>query len=293
MAVSSSPIDIWNRALSKVGVTEFVQGESDDSLAARICRLHYDDILVEVLEAAPWSFARRQAVLSSVATASNSHEGNATGSLLKFGISFAFSSTSQISVTVDGVAQVAGTDYNTSVADKRVTFLLASIPADSAVILITGTFARAGWENIYGLPGDMVTPEALLSDDGPRHDLVAASDNLSFAIQAGETEGLVLLTDSTVADGFDKLEYIAAVSHVPTFPRQFIEAVAWRLAGELAPALKKSDGTGEMRRYLLALDAARADMLQQSKLGPDPQTPSIAARFDAPQTSGTRTLRTT
>lgn len=286
MAVSSSPIDIWNRALSKVGVTEFVQGESDDSLAARICRLHYDDILVEVLEAAPWSFARRQAVLSSVATASNSYTGDTVATT--FGITFAFSASSQISVTLAGVAHVVGTDYN--VVGDEVIFTAA--PA-AVAILITGTFARAGWENIYGLPGDMVTPEALLSDDGPRHDLVAASDNLSFAIQAGETEGLVLLTDSTVADGFDKLEYIAAVSHVPTFPRQFIEAVAWRLAGELAPALKKSDGTGEMRRYLLALDAARADMLQQSKLGPDPQTPSIAARFDAPQTSGTRTLRTT
>jgi hypothetical protein len=58
---SSVKVDVWNKALARIGQTEPIEDEEESRLAADVCRRHYDDCLEEALERKDWSFARRQA----------------------------------------------------------------------------------------------------------------------------------------------------------------------------------------------------------------------------------------
>lgn len=64
---SETKVDIWNRALDRIGETETIEDEKEDRLAAAVCRRHYDDVLGEILEDYPWPFAKYQAQLAELA----------------------------------------------------------------------------------------------------------------------------------------------------------------------------------------------------------------------------------
>lgn len=56
-------VQLWNRALSRIGQTEEVGDEGEETLAARECRKHYDDCVGEALELRSWDFAKAQCEL--------------------------------------------------------------------------------------------------------------------------------------------------------------------------------------------------------------------------------------
>lgn len=53
-------LDIWNRALDRIGETAQIENENEKRVAAAVCRRHYKDIVEEALDARPWPFATRQ-----------------------------------------------------------------------------------------------------------------------------------------------------------------------------------------------------------------------------------------
>lgn len=61
-----SKIDIWNMALSHLGVKQKVTSETEDSDEAEACRTFYDLALEEVLREFPWSFGRKTADLALI-----------------------------------------------------------------------------------------------------------------------------------------------------------------------------------------------------------------------------------
>lgn len=60
---SSVKVDVWNRALSRIGHTDAIEDENDVTLQARECRKHWDDCVGEALELRDWDFAKMQSPL--------------------------------------------------------------------------------------------------------------------------------------------------------------------------------------------------------------------------------------
>lgn len=148
-----------------------------------------------------------------------------------------------------------------------------------AVLSLLANVTRVGWEYVYALPGDCVTPLALLAD-GERIGLLSKDARHPFALQwGGEGVGSVLCTD-LAADDFDALEYIAHVDDPASYPEAFVQVVAWVLSGRLAMAIKKDPALAGQCM------AAAQDMANQSaahaltshQRDPDPLSPTLAAR---------------
>lgn len=62
----SSKIEIWNRALSNIGVKQFVQSESENSNEASVLGVHWDAAVRKTLTDHPWPFARAYRTLALV-----------------------------------------------------------------------------------------------------------------------------------------------------------------------------------------------------------------------------------
>jgi len=58
---------ICNRALSDIGARVLIGAITDDNPAAKQCALWYDTLRQQLLQAAPWSFARKTVVLETLA----------------------------------------------------------------------------------------------------------------------------------------------------------------------------------------------------------------------------------
>jgi hypothetical protein len=65
--MADNVVAVWNKALSRIGTTRFVEAQDDDTVEAAICRVHWDDVVREVLAEMPWRFATRQAGLVELA----------------------------------------------------------------------------------------------------------------------------------------------------------------------------------------------------------------------------------
>lgn len=142
---------------------------------------------------------------------------------------------------------------------------------------------RNGWEHVYSLPTDCVTPIALLPEDTKFADL-AVGDRIPFEIMSDDDgEGQLLCTNASLDDAdFAVLEYVAFIDDVGAWSGMFMDAVAWRLAVELSAALTKKETQADwcMRNYAMAIAAARDHQANTGNRGRDtaPTTPSIAAR---------------
>jgi hypothetical protein len=293
MPVSATKVDIWNRALDRIGSTSplAAENEDDDALAPSVCRRHYDDILIEVLESLPWAFARKQARLSlldSQVTTPTVGAGDDT-----FEVNPGFIDPSQVTVTLDGATLVSGTDYTPTPAtiSTPALIILATPAVGGETLIITVTTSREGWAHVYALPNDYVRAVALLPDD-QRNDQTPIDSRVPFEVVSNDFgDGLLLCTDDEHGEGFDAFEYIAAITDVRSYPRTFVDCLAWRLAVELAYSLAKDDTMAArcQKHYELSLSKARAAMRSNDRLL-EPQTPSLAARNTASSNVPTRNL---
>lgn len=283
MAISSSKVAVWNRALIRIGENDLIETEEEDRPAAEVCRLVYDDIVREVLETRHWPWALRQRPISNIDEQIITADGD--GLQTVHAIAFAFLDSSQVEVVqIDGSTETAldaDDDYSVTPAvdgnDAYIT-LDAAVPIGQS-LRITVTTSRSGWLHVFPLPSDCVTPVALLHQN-TRYALTPAALRNEYDIvldDAGEGQLLCANVDASDIDG---LQYVAAVEIVSAMPRHFVNALAWRLAAELADPLKKDTQKAEacFKSYTLALSAASAQGQNLEQQSAEVKTPSITAR---------------
>jgi hypothetical protein len=285
MGISSAKVDIWNRALDRVGETQGVESEDEDSPAAGVCRNHYDDIIRELLETRDWPWALRQMPLTQISDQVVTHAGDDSRTV--FDIPYAFRDPAtleviEIQTDASEVTLVAVTDYTLTLAQEgsNAYITTATAPATGESIQMTVTVARVGWEYVYALPADFVKAIGLLYTD-TRFTKVSHDARLEFQIMPNEnSDAMILCCDVDNAD-FDGLEYVAMIDYIPLLPRHFVDAVAWRLACELAYAIRKDPKMGEhcRQRAARALDESSAYSQNDAHdSAREPITPSEAAR---------------
>ena len=64
--MATSKIQIWNMALSRIGVKDFIIGENEASDEASVMNIHYDEAVRKTLTDFPWPFARGYFILNLV-----------------------------------------------------------------------------------------------------------------------------------------------------------------------------------------------------------------------------------
>lgn len=156
-----------------------------------------------------------------------------------------------------------------------------------AALALLGTNSPLNWAYIYALPSDCLTARYIL--DGTLLSTPFSSagfDTLQtapgregrvpFALKYNAISGPVLLTDQENAG----LVYVARVTVVPHFPPLFADALAWKLAAELALALpvKPQVGIAMMQSYQQALARAAAADANQGQADVPPDAEHIRVR---------------
>jgi len=274
MPKSASEIQVWNRALTKIGETDPIEDETDDRLAAEQCKLHYDDCVLAVFESRPWPFATKQAALSRPSVVDNF---TGDGSTTEYALTKGYRAATEVTVTVGGVATTGFTMANAGTLRGSITF--DSAPASDAAIVVTYSQQVVGWEYAYTLPTDCAMPLALLDED-QRIAQFNGDDRIPFEVvedQSGEWR--ILCCDYSSSE-FEVLEYTALNEYIPGWPRDFVEAVAWRLGAELALGLKKDLQLHQtcMQWFYASVSSATASQQNSRHPDPEPDPPSVAIR---------------
>lgn len=65
---SDIKVDVWNKALDRIGQTDVIEEEGEVRLAAAVCRRHYDDCVEEALELRAFPWAGQQCTPTPLAT---------------------------------------------------------------------------------------------------------------------------------------------------------------------------------------------------------------------------------
>ena len=286
---TTSQVAVWNRALHVVGETDLVQVYGEDRPAAEACRLIYDDMVREVFEAYPWRWAIRERKLTSIddQTYTWTYNDDGVTPYLTWDIPFPFVNSSQVTVThIDSAAAetelAADTDYSFSYPEfggSRARVVLASALVGDESLRIDVTTTRVGWDHLYPLPADCVTPIALLPLD-TLYDSLPVAGREPFEVMVNDAgDGLLLCTNMAETD-MGGLAYVALVSEVSVWPRSFLEAVVWRMASSLALALKKDPGLAGslIQVYNQMLDRAAAQSQNVGQRGQRPMTPTESSR---------------
>jgi hypothetical protein len=142
-----------------------------------------------------------------------------------------------------------------------------------ALSLLAGV-ERTDWEYVYQVPSDCIAPRYLVLE-GVRSPM--ADQRSPFQVEASDDGATrVLLTDLEDAELVYTMRHTISNAWSPGF----CDALAWRLAAELALGLKKDAGLarGALVQYDMAISAAAAMVANQAQPDLLPETPSIAAR---------------
>jgi hypothetical protein len=296
----ATKLGVWNRALNRIGETDDIEDVEEDRVAARVCRNHYDEILRDMLALHPWSWAIKEATLTELSTVTSTTRCNNAAINFQLPVQYRqmasafglrvykllYADSSEIYEFTQGTAasETAGTSgvYVFTPYDEtdNPTGAYVTVPVftNTYSIKIESTGTRNGWEYAYALPGDFVYGCGILADD-VKFTHMAHANKAEYEIVANpNSDGWMLLSDIAVDDmaGF---QYIALIDNPSAWPTQFAEAFIWRLAAELADALKKDPKVSERcwQRYAIALDSAAAYAANNSHLV-EPESPMITAR---------------
>lgn len=140
-----------------------------------------------------------------------------------------------------------------------------------AVLALT-PLKRTGWAFVYDLPSDCLAPRRII----PPIRSEAREQQIAWALEDDSTYGRVLLTDWSDAE----LEYTRAEETVALFSPLFCDALAWRLACDLALglAVKPQLLPTFERKYQLALATAKAAALNERQEDVPPDAEWIRGR---------------
>lgn len=149
-------------------------------------------------------------------------------------------------------------------------------------VLAALTLTRTEWDFVYALPADCLAPRRIVSGIKPE----SADDRIPFDIEGDATVGTnrILLTDQEDAT----LLYTAITPNpvtnqpwpVALMSPLFVDALAWKLAGDLTLALPVKPGTLQLMNVEFEKAFARAGAAARNQLRePQPPTPRfITAR---------------
>jgi hypothetical protein len=164
-----------------------------------------------------------------------------------------------------------------------------------AALAALATVTRSTWAYVYALPTDCVTPRYLVPAGAvpaapllttPWHFpsnsyvdgtfTVGLGARVPFGTEYDATYGALLVSNMDAAE----LVYTARVTVVPRFPPLFVDALAWKLAAELALALsvKPQVGLAMDQRYQQAVARAAAADANQGQADVMPDAEHIRAR---------------
>ena len=134
---------------------------------------------------------------------------------------------------------------------------------------------RDGWEYAYSLPADCIADGARYLWSGLRDP--PAESRIPFTTESNDAgDGLILLTDEEDAI----LVYTYAVTLPGLFPPLFVQALAWKVASELALGLpiKPQVGLAMDQKYRAALATAMTASARARQLDAPDDAESIRAR---------------
>lgn len=146
-------------------------------------------------------------------------------------------------------------------------FLMAR---EQLVALVDG--ARGGWQYGYTLPADLLRVVELKSPfRNP-----TTYQRPPFKIEAG-SYGRILLTDEKDPE----LVYIAQNSDPTTFPPSFVDALAWKVAMDLALSVPGKESLLQRCRegYAASLQSALITLLVEGQEEPEPESSFITVRY--------------
>jgi hypothetical protein len=146
--------------------------------------------------------------------------------------------------------------------------------ATQRAVLAETTEERDGWTYAYAMPSDCLAPRYVYA--GIRNP--APEVRIRFASELNDAgDGFLILGDFEAADC--PLIYTARIENVTLFPPVFVDALAWRLASDLALGLtvKPQVGLAMRQGYQAALNRAMASDLRigQDDTLPDSELISI------------------
>ncbi len=142
-----------------------------------------------------------------------------------------------------------------------------------------------GWEYRYSLPSDCLTVRAITDETGIRgarglelFNCRGQADVYDYELAYG-AQGTSILTDLPNAYAV----YVVRVIDTDRYPAHFVNALACRLAAEMAPAIIGEAGlrvkqTMMERDYVAALSQAHEHSANQARRNLEALTPALAAR---------------
>lgn len=280
-------VDIWNMALTKIGETADLASETENRVAAKICSLHWETLLRELLEARAWPWASRQRPLAEIGSQSvTTTYANAQSPYTLFAVPYGFvDSASQLTVVKTSAAGVATTlkpvtDYGVTEATEgsNAYITLTSPLAVGETIKRTVTHSRLGWDHLYALPADYVAPVAIHAGDDI-YDMIADDLREPYDVVVNDLGTGLILCCNLDGEEIEAIEYIAYIDNPALFSAHFVDALAWRLAAVLALGIPKDPKKAQwaMDNYDLALSQAGARASNARHIAKQ-RTPGVAAR---------------
>lgn len=267
--MATSKIDIWNMALDYCGESQKVESAEDDSETAAACARHWDKVLRELLEARPWPWATRtRALVELDDIVTTVAYADAVSPFNTFSIPGAYLESDQVAVVkiaAGGARTTLTTVTDYTLATDTITLVVALVAGQS--IEITVSYSRSGWQHLYSLPSDCVTPRVILSGDSRlglvltpdfRLGLVASASLVPYAIMVNDGGDARILACDFASTDMDALEYTALIDNPSVFSAHFIEALACRMAVALSLALRKDPKVGAYWRQQADLALRRA-----------------------------------
>jgi hypothetical protein len=115
---------------------------------------------------------------------------------------------------------------------------------------------------------------------GQRIGLTPGESRIPYEVQSNDAgDGQVLCADVDLSDA-DRFEYTRRIEVVAAFPRLFVSALAFRLAAELALAVRKDAKLADsmLRGYQGDIARAFTSQLRGNQEDPEPEASSIRAR---------------
>lgn len=288
MTISAVAVDIWNRALGEIGETQQVEDIEEPTPAAAACRLVYDDLVLKVLESGYWPFAIQECDLIESSSQSQIFAyADVPSPYDTFQIPFPFKQSSQVAVThIDS----SGTETELTTSDYTITAanpaqgIQPSVALDTALtsgesVRITVSVSRIGWDYVYALPNDFVSPTGIVVGT-TRYSMYEDEAQIEFDIFMNDDESASLLFCNIDSNELKALEYTATRSNISKYPRSFVECLVFLLASKLARSLKKDRALAKdmYAHYVDELSNAKAQAQRMSKNEP-PTSPGISARF--------------
>lgn len=264
-------VDICNMALLYAGVNIKINSLTQpNSAEAQACNTIYDEHRRNMMSALRWAFARRRRQLTPL------------------------SGVTWDAVTTFAQGQLA--NFGSNVYRSLQNGNTNNPPADNASAAWWKQVTRDGWSFVCPFPDDCLDPIAIwekpqVSQFSTPQVFYFAKTSDGYVLRAPPNAGRTPFAVENSDDGNDQeviltdmdqpvLSYTADVSNPSAFPTEFVEALAWDLAGPLARGLRGDEKKGDScdKKAQARMAEAFVITMRDQQEDPEPQSEFTAAR---------------